>query len=76
MNLTNFIKKLQQIEAADPDNGNLPVCLADWQEALCEPNEEVAEHIKVVTGGYVAENVPGHDGDGKFVIIGDDDYEK
>ena len=74
MKLTNFIKALQKIEAAEPGNGELPVCLSDWGENCSPDNEEVAERIAVKTGEYYAETARTRDGNGKFVIIGDYDH--
>ena len=50
MTLSEFIKKLQAIEAAG--SGDVPVVVADWPEGYEFPSEEAAEKITLGTGPY------------------------
>ena len=56
MQLSDFIKKLQAIEAEG--HGDLPVVLSDWNEGYAKPNESAAEDIAV---GHI-EYVPSGEG--------------
>jgi hypothetical protein len=51
MTLSEFIKKLQDIEANG--HGDKPVKLADWSECYGRPNESAAENIAVSHGDVV-----------------------
>ena len=50
MQLSDFIKKLQAIEAEG--HGDLPVVLSDWAEGYDHDSETVAEVMSVVSREY------------------------
>ena len=67
MKLSEFIKKLQTLEAEG--NGELPVCLSDWGESYRSPNEQAAEVIEVCDGEHWG---LGCRRTSKYICIGDE----
>ena len=50
MNLSDFIRKLQEIESQG--KGDLPVVLEDWTEGYATASEEICERISVCDIAY------------------------